>query len=112
MVNVVLKCFLAILVHIPSLYLNGTERRRLGGLARKIFKILNIWIGLKFTSQSGLMSFYKTCSKKFGLNISLSIPIQRHKNTSAYDTQGVKNFNILPFVSSSPMRNMAEDPEK
>ena len=58
------------------------------------------------------MQFYKTCSKKFGLNISLSIPIQRHKNTSAYDTQGVKNFNILPFVSSSPMRNMAEDPEK
>ena len=41
---------------------------------------------LKCTSSPGLRSFYKLCSKKFGVSIMAPIPIQQCKNVSGCDT--------------------------
>ena len=55
------------------------------GALRKLFRIQSILLGLKYTSQSGLMAFDKSCSKTFGFIIWAPITIQWYKNTSGYD---------------------------
>ena len=55
------------------------------GALRKLFRIQSILLGLKCTSQSGLRSFDKPCSKTFGFIVWAPITIQWYKNTSGYD---------------------------
>ena len=47
---------------------------------------------------AGLTSFYKVCSKKFGLNIWVLIPIQPNKYTSGYSTVSYSNLATMIFV--------------
>ena len=44
---------------------------------------------MKFIFQPRLRSFYKPCSKKFGLNVWSTILIQQYENTSGYNPAGV-----------------------
>ena len=47
---------------------------------------------------AGLRSFYTPCSKKFGLNIWVTILIQRYAYTSGYDTVSYNNLATMLFV--------------
>ena len=65
---------------------------------RKCFRILSVWISLKFTSQPCLRSFYKPYFKKSGFNVWASIQIQGYKNTCGYDTGNIMcNFPVLSY---------------
>ena len=52
--------------------------------ARKGFRIC--LDGLKCFSHLGLRSFYKPCSRKFGLNVWASVLIQQYGSMSGWDT--------------------------
>ena len=90
------RVFLGIPVYIATVYLSGTEELspRLGTLSVKFleFKVSSY---LKCISQPGLRSFYKACSKKFGLNFCARILIQQYKNTPGYDIDLEKLNNHL-----------------
>ena len=57
-----------------------------------ILILIEIWIGLKCTSQSGLRLFYKLCSKKFGCKIWVPILIQWNKNWPFFE-------NVNQFIN-------------
>ena len=58
-----------------------------GTCANFFFTIWSIQIGLKFTSRYGLTSFWKPCSKNFGMIIWAPIPIQQQKHMSCCPLQ-------------------------
>ena len=66
---------------------NWRAHTKVGGLIKTIFGWLK-WTGLKWTSQSGIRSFYKPCSEKFVLHIWVLTMIQLSEiNTPGDDTK-------------------------
>ena len=49
-------------------------------------------------NSAGLRSFYKPCSKKFGLSIWMSILIHQYEYTSGYHTVSLSNLAAMTLV--------------
>ena len=77
---------------------NSRLRTLFRGSPNFFFRTQSIQISLKFTSQPSLWSLYKPCSKRFGLNIWVPVPIQRHEYTSGYDTVRYNNLATMILV--------------
>ena len=65
------------------------------GHCQKTLWNLKIQIDIKYTFQFCLKHFNKPCSKNFGRNIWVPIPIQQYQNMLGYNYLGIYNLSVI-----------------